>query len=114
LTFSCVGVSQPFFGIAEDWACGNSTGGTVATIETEFYLVGAIELNAVSPYTTATDTTAWYGTGAYEVRIVKLDKSGAGLWDLGNGLVAAAGQSVIRSNCVLSSVIADVTNCSRV
>jgi hypothetical protein len=82
LGVTCVGISQPFFGIAEDWAHGDTT--TLAgTIYSEFYIVGSVELPNVtnmsdaSATQTATAAAATFGNGAYELRIIKLSVSGA-------------------------------------
>jgi hypothetical protein len=101
----CGGVSQPFFGIAEDWAHGTGAAPPVS----EFYVVGAIEFSGAtkaSDVFTATAAIAKYGTGAYEVRILRLDIHGVGstAWDSGNGTTT----STIRSNCELPTGV--ITN----
>jgi hypothetical protein len=101
--FTCVGVSQPFFGIAEDWAHGNTT-----TSKPEFYVIGAIEFSGAGA-----TVEPRYGTGAYEVRVVKLDVSGTMLWDNGDEGSPGADKT-LRSNCVFTSLIhAIATPCIR-
>lgn len=60
-TLDCAGVSQPLFGIAEDWAWGHQT-----TLKPDFYVVGAIEWSGTPD---AADTSAVidanFGTGNY-------------------------------------------------
>jgi hypothetical protein len=101
--YSCIGVSQPFFGIAEDWAHGNTT-----TSKPEFYVIGAIEFSGAGA-----TVEPRYGTGAYEVRVVKLDVSGTMLWDNGDEGSPGADKT-LRSNCVFTSLIhAIATPCIR-
>jgi len=85
---TCIGVSQPLFNVAEDWA---------QTADLAFYLVGAIEWGA------------GYGTGAYESRIIKIDTNGAVGWD------QAALANTSRSNCNQPATIfpVDDTRCDR-
>lgn len=116
LAVTCVGISQPFFGIAEDWAHGDVLT-TAGTSISEFYLVGAIELPQVpnmedgsSAAQTASASVATFGNGAYEVRVMKLNVSGTMVWDNGGDDIAATGATTtIRSNCVIPEVISLMT-----
>lgn len=93
--FSCFAVSQPFFGLAEDWAFGTGGASPVAV----YYALGALEYACAAAVPTTVNCPAPYGNGAYEVRIVKLSVSGALVLDTGDGGAAAT----IRSNCVFHS-----------
>ena len=78
---TCVGVSQPLFGVAEEWT---------AAANNAFYLVGAMEYGAA------------YGQGAYEIRTIKISYDGAEAWDTG------AANGTHNSNCLVPLLVHDV------
>jgi hypothetical protein len=85
----CLGYSQPFFGVVEDWANGAAAANGGAAVA-EYYILGSIEL-------AATNTAPGYGTGAYESRIMLVTLNGALLWDTG------AANDTANGNCEVST-----------
>jgi hypothetical protein len=103
MAWSCHGVSQPFFGLAEDWAYGDGAGAT------EYYVLGALEYACDQLTPSLANCPAPFGNGAYEVRMVKLDKDGTAAWDSGQpGGGAGNVLSKTRSNCEVPAGVAPV------
>jgi len=85
----CLGFSQPFFGVVEDWANGAAAANGNAAVA-EYYILGSIEL-------ATTQTLPGYGNGAYENRIMLVTLNGALLWDTG------AANDTANGNCQAST-----------